>query len=418
MLVFLLQTLIIIALPAALFRLAGLRRVVPLVVLQILFGLALGPSLLGRLSPETYELLFAPSALGPLSGIASIAVLFFGFTTGLHLDAATFRVETRRVAVMAAAATIGPTVAGGFGGWWIAMRYPQELVPGVSVFQFSAAVAIATGVTALPVLSAILGEMKLLGTRIGTLALGMAAVADASLWLLMGGLLVSIGAGAADGSQLVAAVVVFPIYLAAMILVVRPLTRHFITTRMEDGHLGEGSLAYVCAVTLTSCVVTEAIGLHYILGAFIAGATMPDSLRRPILAQLQPMTMSVLIPFFFVLTGLRTLIDPTSPAFLEIFLVSTGLAVIGKVACTAAAARLMKESWSISFGLGALMQTKGLMEVVVLTIFLDKGIISVASFSALVLMAVASTSMAMPLTRRALAQRTVRAREKEKVVLT
>ncbi|MEA2755536.1 MAG: hypothetical protein QOJ54_1825 [Aliidongia sp.] len=413
MLIFLLQTLIIIALPAAVFRLAGLRRVVPLVVLQILFGLALGPSLLGRFSPETYSMLFAPAALGPLSGIASIAVLFFGFTTGLHLDTATFRVETRRVAIMAAAGTIGPTIAGAFGGWWIAMRYPQELVAGVGIAQYSAAVAIATGVTALPVLSAILGEMKLLGTRIGTLALGMAAIADASLWLLMGGLLVSIGVGGATaGSQLIAAFVVFPIYLAAMILVVRPLTHRFIVARMEDGLLGEGSLAYVCAVTLTSCVVTEAIGLHYILGAFIAGATMPDALRRPILAQLQPMTMSVLIPFFFVLTGLRTLIDPTSPAFLEIFLVSTGLAVAGKILCTAAAARWIKESWSTSLALGSLMQTKGLMEVVVLTIFLDRGIISVTTFSALVLMAVVSTSLAMPLTRRALGKGAVRAQEK------
>jgi Kef-type K+ transport system membrane component KefB len=413
MLIFLLQTLIIIALPAAVFRLAGLRRVVPLVVLQILFGLALGPSLLGRFSPETYSMLFAPAALGPLSGIASIAVLFFGFTTGLHLDTATFRVETRRVAIMAAAGTIGPTIAGAFGGWWIAMRYPQELVAGVGIAQYSAAVAIATGVTALPVLSAILGEMKLLGTRIGTLALGMAAIADASLWLLMGGLLVSIGVGGATaGSQLIAAFVVFPIYLAAMILVVRPLTHRFIVARMEDGLLGEGSLAYVCAVTLTSCVVTEAIGLHYILGAFIAGATMPDALRRPILAQLQPMTMSVLIPFFFVLTGLRTLIDPTSPAFLEIFLVSTGLAVAGKILCTAAAARWIKESWSTSLALGSLMQTKGLMEVVVLTIFLDRGIISVTTFSALVLMAVVSTSLAMPLTRRALGKVAVRAQEK------
>ncbi|MGB8841234.1 MAG: cation:proton antiporter [Aliidongia sp.] len=410
MIIFLLQTLIIIALPAAMFRIAGLRRIVPLVVLQILFGLALGPSLLGRVSPEIYSLLFAPAALSQLSGIASIAVLFFGFTTGLHLDTATFRIETRRVAIMAAAATIGPMIAGGFGGWWIAMRHPQELLPGVDVAQFSAAVAIACGVTALPVLGAILGEMKLLGTRIGTLALGMAAIADASLWLLMGGLLVSIGTGA--GAQLVAALVVFPIYLAGMILVVRPLTQRFIAARMEDGQLGEGNLAYVCALTLGSCVVTEAIGLHYILGAFIAGATMPDSLRRPILAQLQPMTMSVLIPFFFVLTGLRTLIDPTSPAFLEIFLVSTVLALSCKILCTAAAARWMKESWSVSLGLGTLMQTKGLMEVVVLTIFLDRGIISVTAFSALVLMAVVGTSLAMPLTRRALAKGAVTAPEK------
>jgi Kef-type K+ transport system membrane component KefB len=210
---------------------------------------------------------------------------------------------------------------------------------------------------------------------------------------------------------LAAALVVFPIYLAVMILLVRPLTRRFIAERMENEQLGEGGLAFVCALTLTSCAVTEAIGLHYILGAFIAGATMPDELRRPILAQLQPMTISVLIPFFFVLTGLRTLIDPTSPAFLEIFLVSTVLALSFKILCTAAAARWMKESWSISLGLGALMQTKGLMEVVVLTIFLDRGIISVTAFSALVLMAVVGTSLAMPLTRSALGKGYGRAQE-------
>jgi Kef-type K+ transport system membrane component KefB len=160
----------------------------------------------------------------------------------------------------------------------------------------------------------------------------------------------------------------------------------------------------VCAVALGSALLTHLIGLHYIFGAFIAGALMPHELRKPLLDRLQIVTVGVLMPFFFMLTGLRTLIDLGSTGFLEILLVTTALAVLGKVGGTAVAARLTGEPWANALGLGALVQTKGLMELIVLTILLDRGIITTNAFSALVLMAVLSTMLAVPLTRLALRQ--------------
>ena len=149
-------------------------------------------------------------------------------------------------------------------------------------------------------------------------------------------------------------------------------------------------------------MITQILGLHYIFGAFVAGAVMPQELRKPLLDRLQVATVGVLMPFFFMLTGLRTLIDLGSSGFVEILLVTTALAVVGKVGGTALAARLVGETWATALSLGALVQTKGLMELIVLTILLDRGIIATNTFSALVLMAVLTTMLAMPLTRLAL----------------
>ena len=194
-----------------------------------------------------------------------------------------------------------------------------------------------------------------------------------------------------------------PIYLAVATRVLRPwLMRRAVIALMHDGTIGESALVIVCAIVIGSAIITQAIGLHYIFGAFIAGAIMPRELRQPILDRLQVMTVGVLMPVFFILTGLRTLVDPTSMAFVEIFVATTALAVLGKVGGTTVTARLVGEPWPPALGLGALVQTKGLMEVIVLTIMLDREVISGTVFSALTLMAVVSTALATPLLRFAL----------------
>lgn len=198
---------------------------------------------------------------------------------------------------------------------------------------------------------------------------------------------------------MVASLVFIPVYLLVMVLVVRPLLGRMLIARMQNGEVHERALALVGAATIASALATEAMGLHFILGAFVTGVVMPDKLRKPLLDRLQTLTLALLMPFFFTLTGLRTVIDPGSSAFLEVFLITTAVAVVGKVGGSAVAARLMGKSWPIALGLGALLQTKGLMEVIVLTILLDAGIISANVFAALILMAVVSTALAMPLAR-------------------
>ena len=402
--VFLIQALVVVALPVVLLRFSGLKGLVPLVVIQIVVGIALGPSLFGRIAPELFQMFFDKAALSPLSGIASIAVLSFGLITGLHLDSSIFRGGVRALVGVAAASVIVPTALGCLAGLWIAEWYPEEVGAHTGRIEFAAAVGICTGVTALPVLGAILREMDLLGRRIGHLALGIAGINDAALWILLGLLLTTVAGRAPDGPGVVISLFVLPLYLAVMVRVVRPLLARLVTPRMVDGEVRERALAVVCAVTIASALITQALGLHYILGAFMTGAIMPRELRKPILDRLQVVTLGLLMPFFFMLTGLRTLIDPASPIFLEIFVLTSTVAVLGKLAGTAIAARLGGEPWPVALGLGALLQTKGLMEVIVLTILLDAGIISGSVFSALIMMAVVSTALAMPLTRLMLAQ--------------
>jgi Kef-type K+ transport system membrane component KefB len=400
--VFLIQALIIIAAPFTVFRLLKLAGIFPLVVVQILLGIALGPSLLGRIWPQAFHFLFNSEVLAPLSGIAWLAVLFFGFITGLHLDLESFRGRGRSFALVAAASIVVPSLFGFFGGLWIAARYATEVGGRIGTIEFATAVGICTGVTALPVLGAIVREMNLLGRRLGDYALALAAVNDMVLWIVLGGLLTVVTATAREGPGLVAGLLILLAYLATMFFVARPMFARLACMLMIDGRLSDTGLAAVIATLIASALVTEVAGLHYVVGAFVAGAIMPAEIRKPVLDRLQVMTVQVLMPFYFMLTGLRTLIDPGSLTFLEIFLVTTVLAVVGKMGGTAIVARLVGEPWRTSLALGALVQTKGLMEVIVLVILLDNRLISATTFSALVLMAVVTTGAAMPIARVAL----------------
>jgi Kef-type K+ transport system membrane component KefB len=406
-LIFLVLALVVVALPVAVLRFSGLKGRVPLVVVQIMVGIALGPSVFGRVAPGLFQMFINPASLASLSGIGSIAVLIFGLITGLHLGPGIWRDNGRMFSAVAAANVMVPTALGCLAGFWILARHPEELPPGISSAEFAVAVGICTAMTALPVLGAILREMDLLGSRIGHLALGIAGINDAALWIFLSVLLTARAGQVAGGPVGLAALLLVPLYLVVMVRIVRPLLGSKVVARMRDGMVDERALAVVGAVTIASALATETMGLHYIIGAFVTGAVMPVNLRKPILDRLQVQTVVLLMPFFFALTGMRTMIDPSSPAFLEVFLIATAVAVAGVVGGTAVAARLAGASWSFALGLGALLQTKGLMEVIVLTILLDARIISANVFAALILMAVVSTALAMPLARLMLAREAV-----------
>ena len=303
-----------------------------------------------------------------------------------------------------------PTALGTLAGYWCIARHPRELAPGISPTEFSLAVGICTGMTALPVLGAILREMDLLGRRIGHLALGIAGVNDTVLWIFLSALLMMVDGQAIGAPGALTRFLFVPVYLVVMVRVVRPRLASLVIARMRDEVLNERAVVVVGAVTITSALATEAMGLHYIIGAFVTGAVMPDNLRKPILDRLQVMTVALLMPFFFTLTGLRTAIDPSSAAFLELFIVATVVAVTGIIGGTGVASRLVGEPWPRALALGALLQTKGLMELIVLTVLLDARIISANVFGALVLMAIVSTTLAMPVARLMLAQENKRHR--------
>jgi Kef-type K+ transport system membrane component KefB len=259
------------------------------------------------------------------------------------------------------------------------------------------AVGVSISVTALPVLAAILREMDLLHDRLGQFALGLAALNDAVLWILLAALLAGT-VGTTSAPDLIRLAVAFLLYIAGMLGVVRPFLAR-ILAHGEGDNLSDGKLMAALAIAISSAALTEAMGLHYIFGAFLAGAVMPATSRRAILGRLEPVTTMALMPFFFIVTGLKTTIDVGSAAFGQIFIFATAAAVGGKIAGTAVTARAVGESLPTALTLGALMQTKGLMEVVVLTVLLDARLITATVFSALVLMALVSTALAMPAAR-------------------
>jgi Kef-type K+ transport system membrane component KefB len=377
----------------------GLRHAVPLVCVQIIAGIALGPSGFGRLAPELFHLVFSPATLTPLAGISSIAVMLFAYIAGLHLEPASILGRGRAFVVVSGASVVVPMFAGIFVGLWIAARNPIELGDGVDPFAFAFAIGICISVTALPVLGAILREMNLLGRRIGDYALAIAAVNDAVLWLLLAGLMAVIAGGASGRTGLILTLCGTPVYLFIMFRYVRRYLLRLAPHLLRNGEISERALAALCGIALGSAIATELLGLHYVVGAFLAGAVMPPELRQRTLDRLQLVVIGILMPFFFMTTGLRTFIDLNSAGFLEIMLITTAIGMIAKIGGTMLAARFTGDSWADAFTLGALVQPKGLMELVVLTVLLDLGIISTTAFSALTVMAVVTTLLAMPLAR-------------------
>ena len=395
-LLFLVQAILLIAVPFLLWRLTGIKRVAPMVVIQILFGVALGPSLLGRAAPDLWQALFAPASLAPLSGLSWLAVVLFAFLTGLHLDVTEFRGKGRAFAAVSLSSLVVPTALGAALGFWIAGALPGMAGPAASPGLFAAGFGICLGVTALPVLGAILREMGLLEQRIGRLALGCAAVNDAMLWVLVTAVLA--WASGRGGDEVTAVAALGASYLVVSAFIAKPLLERLFARVAPDGQIGDTAIVLTCAGLLASAAVTEAIGLHYILGAFVAGTVMPKRLARAVLDRLEHFATLVLLPFFFSLTGLKVSLDLSEPAQWTVFALATATTLAGKLLGTALPARWSGESWGDSWRLGTLMPCKGLMEVIVLTILLDARVLSVSAFSALVLMAIATTALTQPLT--------------------
>lgn len=399
--VFLVQAAVVVGVPPIIWYLTPIRRILPLAVLQILTGIALGPSLLGRLSPEAFHLLFPASGFASLTMVANFAVVLFAFALGLHLDAASFAGRGRAFVMLSAGSILVPVGLGVCAGILIWSLYPDAVGTQAGYWEFAAGIGICIGVTALPVLAAILTEMKLLKSRVGQQALGCAAVNDAALWVLLAVLLAVLAEQRGHGTALWVLAVGVSAYVGIMAFVVKPLL-----SRLRLGaQFSELELILVCTVAFGSAAVTELLGLHMVLGALGAGLVVPRAWRSAVLARIEMMTGVVLLPFFFAITGLRTFIDFGSESFAAILLISSVAAVVGKVLGTAIPARLSGESWNDSLALGALLQTKGLMEVVALTVLLEVGLIAPTTFSAMITMAVLTTAMSVPLARAAWAGR-------------
>lgn len=397
---FLVQAMIIIGLPPMLWHYMRVKRIVPLAVIQIVIGIVLGPSCLGRVSPPLFDTLFPPATVNALSTIADLAVILFAFTIGSHLDLSALRARGGSFLCISIGAVAVPTLLGVATGWWISLAFPQTLGAHATRIDFALAIGICVGITALPVLGAILREMDLLGQHIGQLALRAAVVNDAALWILLALLLTYMTQHDRSSLAIWRLVGGGTAYILVMAFAIRPLLARL----GGRGQFGDRHLALVSVMAIASAAATELLGLHYVLGAFVAGVVVLDNWRSQILARLDVVATTVLLPFFFITTGLKVQIDPFADEFSTIVVATLIAALIGKIAGTAIPARLSGERWGDAFALGALMQAKGLVVFVALAVLLDSQVIDLTVFSALVVMAVVNDMLCMPMVRLGLAR--------------
>ena len=370
----------------------------PRVVGEMLAGILLGPSLLGWLAPNISSSLFPSDSLGHLNSLSQVGLLIFMFLVGLELDLGHLR-ELGRAAVMTSQVSI--IVPFILGSTFAVYLYPRVSDPSVSFTGFTLFMGAAMSVTAFPVLARILIERNMLRTRVGSVAIACAAVDDVTAWCILAGIVVVVRASSLE----------LPVWLTVsglaafvllMGLVVRPALRRLEMVYEKRGNLTQDLIAIILLVVLASGWITETLGVHALFGAFLAGVVMPrhSELSRELSQKFEALIVVLLLPIYFALTGLRSSIFLiTGPKLWLYCAVIIVLAVIGKLGGSMFSARLNGMTWRESAAVGILMNTRGLVELVILNIGLDLGILSPALFSIMVLMALVTTLMTTPLVR-------------------
>jgi len=364
----------------------------PRVIGEIVAGIILGPSLLGWLAPSASAFLFAPAGLGSLRSLSEVGVVIFMFLVGLELDVREIRQMGRTVALISGVSILMPFL----GGICLAMLIHQRLAsPGVSVFIFALFMGTAMSITAFPVLARILTERKMSQTKIGRIAITSAAVDDLVAWCLLALIIAKVRATQQAPWFTVLGLLAYGLF---MMLVVRKLLARI--PSLKQPTLPDSALAIILLFAFGSACVTEWLGVHALFGAFFAGVVLPKSerLARGAVARLESVTTVLLLPLFFAFTGLRMSVRLLgSDQVLWLYCVAIILvAVAGKMLGSALPARWAGLTWREAFSVGALVNTRGLVELVILNVGLELGVISPVLFSMMVLMTLTTTLMAGP----------------------
>jgi Kef-type K+ transport system membrane component KefB len=362
----------------------------PPVIGEVVAGIVLGPSLLGRLSPEASNFLLPPAVAPFLGVIAQVGVIIYMFLVGLELNLHSLRDRRQSTILISHLGIVVPFVLGAALALFLYPRLSSDDVPFTSFALFLGA---AMAITAFPVLARILTDRGMTKTPLGVVALACAALDDATAWCLLA-FVVGVAQAKLSGAFVVIGLTVF--YIAVMFLIVRPLAAHFLVGRQ----LTRGTTAVIFVALLLSALATEFIGIHAIFGAFLLGAVIPhdSAVAQGFTHKLEDFVTVLLLPAFFAYTGLRTQIGLVASG--EEWLICAlviAVATLGKFGGILLAARMTGINWRHSAALGILMNTRGLMELIVLNIGLDLKIISPTLFAMMVLMALATTIATTPL---------------------
>lgn len=368
----------------------------PRVIGEMVAGILLGPSLLGALAPGVSHALFPPQSLGFLESLSQVGLLLFMFLVGLELDPKQLRESGRSALAISLASMALPFALGGLLATWL---HPRVAGPDVTFSSFALFMSVAMSITAFPVLARILAERGLLRSKVGVVALACASVDDVAAWTLLAAIVVWIRA-TERALPWWAALLGLAAFALVMLTVVRRGARRFADDFEKRGELTHGSLAGILLLALASAWVTESLGVHAVFGAFLAGIVMPrhPGLSHELWRRFESVTVVLLLPIYFAFTGLRSsfglALSGTMALYTALIVVA---AIAGKWGGALAAARATGLSWRESAAVGVLMNTRGLVELIILNIGLDLGVLSPALFSAMVLMALVTTFMTTPL---------------------
>ena len=365
----------------------------PPVIGEVVAGIVLGPSLLGSVAPEVQTFLLPPAVAPYLGVLAQVGVILYMFLVGLELDTTLLRKRTHASIAVSHASIITPFSLGALLALWL---YPRFSTSDVPFTVFALFMGVSMSVTAFPVLARILTDRAMHRSRLGAIALACAAADDVTAWCLLAFVVSFVQAEA--GSVLLT-IALTGGFIVAMVAVARPLLLRFVRWHESRGDLTHNTFALVCVGLLISSLATELIGIHALFGAFLLGAIVPhdSALAKDTVQKLEHLVIVFLLPAFFAFTGMRTQIGLVSG--LESWLV-TGVIIlvasIGKFGGSTLAARMTGLDWRHSMSLGVLMNTRGLMELIVLNVGLDLGVLSPKLFAMLVVMALVTTFVTTP----------------------
>jgi Kef-type K+ transport system membrane component KefB len=365
------------------------------VIGEIIGGILLGPSVFGRFAPHASSVLFPPASLGSFEIISTIGLILFLFLIGSELDYEHLRQQKGTAALASLMSILFPFIMAAASAHSLRIRFAPN---GIGSLPFVLFLGIAMSITAFPVLARILEERRVQSSSLGATALMCAAVDDVCAWTLLA-VALTLLPHAGQSTPLGYRFLWLGAYLVVMLGVIRPLGVRLVSRR-DTPALSYEVLGIVVAVLLASAAATEAIGVHPLFGAFLAGLCLPriPHWQTAIRARLDMIVSILLLPLFFALTGMRTRLDLLSGTRIWLW---TGfvlvVSIVGKMGGAVLAARWTGQSWRNAVALGALLNTRGLVELVVLNIAYNQHVFSPTLFTMLVVMALVTTMTTTPI---------------------
>ena len=366
----------------------------PSVIGEIIAGIVLGPSLLGMYFPEFSAALFPLESLGNLKFLSQIGLILFMFVIGMELDLKVLKNKANEAVVISHASIVIPFALGIGLAYFVYNRFAPE---GVKFLSFSLFMGIAMSITAFPVLARIVQERGIHKTRLGAIVITCAAADDITAWCMLAVVIAIVKAGTFVSSLYIIMLAV--LYVIAMLFIVKPFLKRIGDLYGSKESIIKPVVAIFFLVLILSSYATEVIGIHALFGAFMAGAIMPDvpKFRTIFIDKVEDVSVILLLPLFFVFTGLKTEIGLINDPYLwKITGFIILVAVVGKFFGSALAAKFVGQNWRDSLTIGALMNTRGLMELIVLNIGLELKVLTPEVFTMMVIMALVTTFMTGP----------------------